>query len=228
WMDVKIGDWVVTPRTGKPVEINALWINALNTISTFARLLVRPSDGYEKLAAKATKSFQKYWNADRNCCYDVLDVPGAGVDSSLRPNQIFAVSLPVSPLTPQQQKAVVDTCAQHLLTSYGLRSLAPTESGYQGKYRGAPRERDSAYHQGTVWGWLLGPFIEAHFRVYQDRLAALRFLEPLGRQIYDAGLGSISEIFEGDAPFRAKGCIAQAWSVAEVLRVTAALSKATG
>jgi predicted glycogen debranching enzyme len=228
WMDVKIGDWVVTPRAGKPVEINALWINALSTISTFARLLVRPSDGYEKLVAKATKSFQKYWNADRNCCYDVIDVPGVGVDASLRPNQIFAVSLPVSPLTPEQRKAVVNTCSQYLLTSYGLRSLAPTEPGYQGKYRGGPRERDSAYHQGTVWGWLLGPFVEAHFRVYGDRLAALHFLEPLGRQIYDAGLGSISEIFEGDAPFRAKGCIAQAWSVAEVLRVMTVLSKTSG
>jgi len=225
WMDVKIGEWVVTPRTGKPVEINALWINALHTISTFARLLVRPAEGYEKLASKAAKNFQKYWNADRNCCYDVIDVPGVGVDPALRPNQIFAVSLPVSPLTAEQQQAVVDACSKHLLTSYGLRSLAAGEPGYQGHYRGGPRERDSAYHEGTVWSWLLGPFVEAHYRVYQDRVAALRYLEPLGRQIYSAGLGTLSEIFEGDAPFRPVGCIAQAWSVGEVLRVMSALGK---
>jgi len=228
WMDVKIGDRVVTPRTGKPVEINALWINALHTISAFARLLVRPTEGYEKLAAKAARNFQKYWNADRHCCYDVIDVPGAGLDPALRPNQIFAVSLPVSPLTAEQQKAVVDACSTDLLTSYGLRSLAPGEPDYQGHYRGGPRERDAAYHQGTVWGWLLGPFAEAHFRVYNDRAAALRYLEPLGKQIYSAGLGTLSEIFEGAAPFRPVGCIAQAWSVGEVLRVVSALGRTSG
>jgi predicted glycogen debranching enzyme len=218
WMDAKIGDWVVTPRTGKPVEINALWINALETMAGFARSLARPCDAYEKLAAKTKKSFQKFWNLDRNCCFDVIDSPGIGNDASLRPNQIFAVSLPVSPLTPQQQRAVVDICARRLLTSHGLRSLAPGETGYSGHYGGSPRDRDAAYHQGTVWGWLLGPFARAHFRVYRDREAALRFLEPLGRQIYASGLGTLSEIFDGDAPFTSRGCIAQAWTVAEVLR----------
>ena len=218
WMDAKIGDWVVTPRTGKPVEINALWINALETMAGFARSLARPGDAYEKLAAKTKKSFQKFWNLDRNCCFDVIDSPGIGNDASLRPNQIFAVSLPVSPLTPQQQRAVVDICARRLLTSHGLRSLAPRETGYSGHYGGSPRDRDAAYHQGTVWGWLLGPFARAHFRVYRDREAALRFLEPLGRQIYASGLGTLSEIFDGDAPFTSRGCIAQAWTVAEVLR----------
>ena len=218
WMDAKIGDWVVTPRTGKPVEINALWINALETMAGFARSLARPGDAYEKLAAKTKKSFQKFWNLDRNCCFDVIDSPGIGNDASLRPNQIFAVSLPVSPLTPQQQRAVVDICARRLLTSHGLRSLAPGETGYSGHYGGSPRDRDAAYHQGTVWGWLLGPFARAHFRVYRDREAALRFLEPLGRQIYASGLGTLSEIFDGDAPFTSRGCIAQAWTVAEVLR----------
>ncbi len=150
WMDAKIGDWVVTPRTGKPVEINALWINALETMAGFARLLAKPGEAYEKLAAKAKKSFQKFWNADRNCCFDVIDSPGIGNDASLRPNQIFAASLPVSPLTPEQQKAVVDICARHLLTSHGLRSLAPGETGYTGHYGGSPRDRDAAYHQGTV------------------------------------------------------------------------------
>jgi predicted glycogen debranching enzyme len=218
WMDAKIGDWVVTPRAGKPVEINALWINALETMAGFARLLAKPSEAYERLSAKARKSFQKFWNAERNCCFDVVDSPGIGNDASLRPNQIFAVSLPVSPLTPEQQKAVVDVCARRLLTSHGLRSLAPGEPGYAGHYSGDPRERDAAYHQGTVWGWLLGPFAVAHCRVYHDREAALRFLEPLGRQIYTSGLGTLSEIFDGDAPFTPRGCIAQAWTVAEVLR----------
>jgi predicted glycogen debranching enzyme len=218
WMDAKVGDWVVTPRTGKPVEINGLWINALETMAGFARLLAKPGEAYEKLAAKAKKSFQRFWNAERNCCYDVIDSPGAGNDASLRPNQIFAVSLPVSPLTPEQQKAVVEVCARRLLTSHGLRSLAQGEAGYTGHYGGGPRDRDAAYHQGTVWGWLLGPFALAHYRVYHDREAALRFLDPLGRQIYASGLGTLSEIFDGDAPFTPRGCIAQAWTVAEVLR----------
>ena len=218
WMDAKIGDWVVTPRAGKPVEINALWINVLETMARFARLLAKPGDAYEKLATKAKTNFQKFWNAGRNCCFDVIDSPGIGNDPALRPNQIFAVSLPVSPLTPEQQKAVVDICARHLLTSHGLRSLAPGEAGYAGHYGGSPRDRDAAYHQGTVWGWLLGPFALAHHCVYHDRQAALRFLEPLGRQIYSSGLGTLSEIFDGDAPFTPRGCIAQAWTVAELLR----------
>jgi len=224
WMDAKIGDWVVTPRTGKAVEINALWINALRTMAEFARLLVRPSQGYEKLAEKATKNFQKFWNPERNCCFDVIDTPGGGNDPAPRPNQVFAVSLPISPLTERQQRAVVDCVAQQLLTSHGLRSLAASEPGYKGKYTGGPRERDSAYHQGTVWGWLLGPFALAHFRVYKDRAAAQSFLEPLGRTINTAGLGTISEIFGGDAPFPPAGCIAQAWSVAELFRAWQFLS----
>jgi predicted glycogen debranching enzyme len=218
WMDAKVGDWVVTPRTGKPVEINALWINALETLAGFARLLQKPSGDYESLAAQAKQGFQKFWNSDRGCCFDVIDSPGIGNDASLRPNQIFAVSLPVTPLTAEQQKSVVNICAQRLLTSYGLRSLAPGEPPYQGHYNGGPRERDVAYHQGTAWGWLLGPFALAHFRLYNDRAAALRFLEPLGRQIYTYGLGSLGEIFDGDAPFTPRGCIAQAWTVGEVLR----------
>ena len=218
WMDAKIGDWVVTPRTGKPVEINALWINALESMAGFARSLGEPTDACERMAARAKNGFQKFWNAERKCCYDVIEAPGIGNDASLRPNQIFAVSLPVSPLSAEQQKAVLDVCARYLLTSHGLRSLAPFESGYAGHYRGSPRERDAAYHQGTVWGWLLGPFALAHYRVYGDPEAALRFLDPLGRQIYSSGLGTLSEIFEGDAPFTPRGCIAQAWTVAEVLR----------
>jgi predicted glycogen debranching enzyme len=224
-MDAKIGDWVVTPRTGKPVEINALWVNALETMAQFARLLGRPGEGYEMLAAKAMKNFQKFWNAERSCCYDVIDVPGVGNDGALRPNQIFAVSLMGNLLTLEQQKSVVDICARRLLTSHGLRSLASGEPGYAGHYGGGPRERDAVYHQGTVWSWLLGPFALAHHRVYKDRDAALSFLEPLGRQIYASGLGTLSEIFDGDAPFTPRGCIAQAWTVAELIRAWQQLAR---
>jgi predicted glycogen debranching enzyme len=218
WMDAKIGDWVVTPRTGKAVEVNALWINALETMTQFARTLQIASGDYQLLSSKAKDSFHKFWNTERQCCYDVIDAPGLGNDASLRPNQIFAVSLPVSPLSRERQKAVVDICAAQLLTPYGLRSLAPGEVGYQGHYSGGPRERDAAYHQGTVWAWLLGHFALAHHRVYADRVAAMRFLEPLGAAIQRYGLGSLGEIFDGDPPFAPRGSIAQAWSVGEVLR----------
>ena len=226
WMDAKIGDWVVTPRTGKAVEINALWINALETMAGFARLLTRPSETYEALAKKAKGGFQRFWNAQRACCYDVIDAPGIGNDAALRPNQIFAVALPVSPLSEAQQKAVVDICAERLLTPYGLRSLAPGESGYQGHYRGGPRERDGAYHQGTVWGWLLGPFALAHSRVYRDPTAARNFFDSIGAAIRLYGVGSLAEIYDGDAPFAPQGCIAQAWSVGEVLRAWTELARA--
>jgi predicted glycogen debranching enzyme len=226
WMDAKIGDWVVTPRTGKAVEISALWINAMETMAGFARLLKKSSETYEALSRKAKEAFSKFWNAQRGCCYDVIDAPGLGNDASLRPNQIFAVALPVSPLTPAQQKAVVDTCAEHLLTPYGMRSLAPGEPGYQGHYGGGPRERDAAYHQGTAWGWLLGPFALAHFRVYRDRAAAMRFLDSAGAAMRFYGVGSLAEIYDGDAPFTPRGCIAQAWTVGEVLRAWTELARA--
>jgi predicted glycogen debranching enzyme len=226
WMDAKIGDWVVTPRTGKAVEINALWINAMETMAGFARLLKRSSETYEALSRKAKEGFSKFWNAQRGCCYDVIDAPEIGNDASLRPNQIFAVALPVSPLAPEQQKAVVDTCAEHLLTPYGLRSLAPGEPGYQGHYGGGPRERDAAYHQGTAWGWLLGPFALAHYRVYRDRAAAMRFFDSVGAAIRLYGVGSLGEIYDGDAPFTPRGCIAQAWTVGEVLRAWTELARA--
>lgn len=226
WMDAKVDDRVVTPRTGKPVEVNALWINALNTMLEFARLLGRPAEGYAKLGEKAARYFQSFWNPARDCCFDVIDIPGGGQDATMRPNQIFAVALPVSPLSAKQQKSVVDAVADHLLTSNGLRSLGPLETGYQGHYRGGPRERDSAYHQGTVWAWLLGAFSLAHYRVYQDREAAQGFLEPLGRTINSGGLGSIGEIFDGDPPFRPGGSIAQSWSVAETIRAWEAVRAA--
>lgn len=229
WMDAKIGDWVVTPRTGKPVEVNALWINALETMEGFASQMNKPADTYKRLSARAQNSFQKFWNAERNCCFDVIDVPGAakngGKDASFRPNQILATSLPVSPLRREQQKSVVDTCAERLLTSHGLRSLATGEPNYQGHYGGDQRARDSAYHQGTVWGWLLGPFAVAHFRVYENRAAALRYLEPLGSHISALGLGTLAEIFDGDPPHAPRGSIAQAWTVGEVLRAWSEIAK---
>jgi len=229
WMDAKIGDWVVTPRTGKPVEINALWINALETMAQFAGLINKSTENFERLSTQAKASFQKFWNAERNCCFDVIDGPGSakksGNDALLRPNQILAVSLPVSPLSKDQQKSVVDICTQHLLACYGLRSLAVGEPGYQGHYGGDQRARDAAYHQGTVWGWLLGPFALAHLRVYKDQAAALRYLEPLGSHISAYGLGTLAEIFDGDPPHAPRGCIAQAWTVAEILRARSEIIK---
>jgi glycogen debranching enzyme len=158
----------------------------------------------------------------------VIDAPGSpdGKDASLRPNQIFAVSLPETALSAEQQRAVVDVCARELLTSFGLRSLGRGEGGYQGRYAGSPQERDGAYHQGTVWGWLLGPFALAHLRVYGNAGAALSFLEPMFGHIKAAGLGTASEIFDGDPPFKPNGCIAQAWTVGETLRAWRAINTA--
>ena len=226
WMDAKIGDWVVTPRTGKPVEVNALWINALESMATFATALGKAADVYTKHAAAAKSGFGKFWNAEHNCCFDVIDSPGVGNDATLRPNQIFAVSLGGNLLPAEQQKSVVDICAEQLLTPVGLRSLAPGEPGYVGRYTGAVRERDAGYHQGTVWGWLLGPFALAHYRVYQNRVAALALLEPLAKNVDQYGIGTLGEIFDGEAPHAARGCIAQAWTVAEILRAWHALSRA--
>ncbi len=217
WMDAKIGDWVVTPRTGKAVEINALWYNALRSMAAFARRLTKPVESWKRLADRVQVSFDRFWNESGGSCYDVIDGP-EGNDPSLRPNQIFAVSLPESPLTLERQRRVVETCARHLLASYGLRSLAPRHPQYQGRYLGGPQERDAAYHQGPVWGWLLGPFAMAHLKVNGDREAARAFLEPLAHHLADYGVGSIAEIFNGDPPFTPRGCIAQAWSVSETLR----------
>ncbi|MBD2516310.1 amylo-alpha-1,6-glucosidase [Nostoc sp. FACHB-973] len=217
WMDAKVGDWVVTPRIGKPIEVNALWYNALRTMAKFARLIGKPHQEYQAIADRAQIRFSRFWNQETGYCYDVLDTPD-GDDASARPNQIFAVSLPESPLTPAQQKAVVDVCGQMLLTSYGLRSLAPNHPQYQGKYGGNQYQRDGAYHQGTVWGWLLGSFVLAHLRVYKNPKQARQLLQPMANHLTAHGLGSLSEIFDGDAPMNPRGCIAQAWTVAEVLR----------
>ena len=218
WMDAKVDDWVVTPRIGKPVEINALWYNALCTMEWICQILGKPPQQYRDAAGKLALGFGRFWNPELGYCYDTLDGP-AGNDPSLRPNQLLAVSLKYSPLNPEQQRSVLNACAHDLLTSHGLRSLAQHEPGYIGSYAGTRYRRDAAYHQGTVWGWLIGPFVSAHWKVYQDPQAALSFIQPLIQHLSDHGLGSISEIFDGDAPFNPDGCIAQAWSVAELLRV---------
>jgi predicted glycogen debranching enzyme len=217
WMDAKVGDWVVTPRIGKPVDINALWYNALRIMADFARNLGQEADTYASMGDQAASSFARFWSETAGYCYDVLDGP-EGDDLALRPNQLLAVSLPHSPLTKRQQRAVVDVCARHLLTSHGLRSLANHDPAYIGHYGGNQRQRDAAYHQGTVWSWLIGPFVIAHLRVYGDHESARTFLQPLLRHLADHGLGSVSEIFDGDPPFTPRGCVAQAWGVAELLR----------
>jgi predicted glycogen debranching enzyme len=222
WMDAKVGDWVVTPRIGKPVEINALWINALRVLQRLhAELgLAAPRD-FGALADRATASFERFWNAPGGYLYDVIDGPD-GNDAGLRPNQLLAVSLPNASVSGPRARAIVDACAQKLLTSYGLRSLSPDQAGYLGRYGGDQKQRDAAYHQGTVWGWLIGPFVDAYLKAYgrgPDALAVARScLAPFEQHLADAGLGSVSEIFEGEAPFVPVGCVAQAWSVAEVLR----------
>jgi predicted glycogen debranching enzyme len=224
WMDAKVGDWVVTPRIGKPIEVNALWYNALRTIASFARRIGKPHQEYEAIADRTLAKFSRFWNSDLGYCYDVLDSPD-GNDASLRPNQIFAVSLFGSPtnsytplLTTAQQRGIVDACGRWLLTSHGLRSLAPNYPQYQGQYSGNPFQRDSVYHQGTAWGWLLGPFVLAHLSVYRNPAQARQFLEPIAHHLMTHGLGTCSEIFDGDAPMAPRGCIAQAWTVAEILR----------
>ena len=228
WMDARVGDWVVTPRIGKPVEVNALWHNALRVMADLAHRLGAAEDGarYRAAAEQAADSFRRrFWYAAGGYLHDVIDGPegepaadGRRCDHRLRPNQIFAVSLPFPLLADAQAKAVVDACARRLWTSYGLRSLAPDDPDYIGRYGGGPAERDAGYHRGTVWGWLLGPFATAHYRVYRDPAAARGILAPLKDHLADAGLGSISEIFDGDPPHLPGGCVAQAWSVAEVLR----------
>lgn len=226
WMDAKVGNWVVTPRIGKPVEVNALWLNALATMKQFAKLLKKPAHEYEVMADRVRNSFQRFWNEASGMCFDVIDGP-EGHDPSPRPNQLFTVSLPESPFRPQQRKAIVDYCAKQLMTSFGLRSLAPSHPQYVGQYGGGPHQRDGAYHQGTVWGWLIGPFVIAHLKTYHNPELALSFLRPFAHHLSDLGLGTVGEIFDGDPPFNPRGCIAQAWTVAEILRAWEAIQAVT-
>jgi predicted glycogen debranching enzyme len=223
WMDAKVGDWVVTQRRGRPVEIQALWYNALCIMEDLAFWFADEGarKRYRNMAAVAHWSFNRlFWNEKLGCLYDVVN--GCPPDPSIRPNQIFAVSLPHSMLPQDRARSVVEKVEEHLLTPFGLRSLAPSDPQYRGCYTGGPTERDGAYHQGTVWPWLLGPFITAYVKVNgrseEAKRQAQTWLSPLESHLAEAGLGHISEIFEGDAPHRPRGCIAQAWSVAEILR----------
>lgn len=225
WMDARVDDRVITPRIGKPVEVNALWYNALLTMTIVCQLTGEASDAYLRLAEAARAGFARFWNEEAGCCYDVIDGP-SGADASIRPNQIFAVSLPDSPLDDAQMRRVVDKCARALLTSHGLRSLSPRDPSYRGTYAGDPAARDGAYHQGTVWAYLLGPFALAHHRAYGDAEAARAYLTPLLESLDADCVGTIGEIFDGDAPMRPRGAFAQAWSVAETLRAWCVLEKA--
>ncbi|MGH7117203.1 MAG: amylo-alpha-1,6-glucosidase [Stellaceae bacterium] len=225
WMDGKVGDWVVTPRIGKPAEINALWYNALCAMAAMAERLGRPGEPYRAAAAKARQGFARFALPSGDGLYDVIDGPD-GTDASPRPNQIFAVSLWASPLDAGMQGAILRRCGEALVTSYGLRSLAQGDAAYRALYHGTVTERDGAYHQGTVWAWLLGPWALAHYRVHGDAAAAQRFLEPIGDHLADAGLGQVSEIFDADPPHTPRGCPAQAWSVAGVLEAWWRLERA--
>jgi 4-alpha-glucanotransferase len=215
WMDAKVGNRVITPRIGKPVEINALWFNALSAMVELAGRLGADGGAYRAAAARAKTGFARFAMPGGRGLYDVIDGP-EGNDSSLRPNQIFAVSLWASPVEPAMQRAVLDACAP-LVMPFGLRSLAPGSPNYCGTCHGGIIQRDGAYHQGTAWAWLLGPWALAQYRVHGDAAAAQSALEGIAAHLADAGLGSVSEIFDGDPPFPPRGCPAQAWSVACVL-----------
>ncbi|XXV15644.1 amylo-alpha-1,6-glucosidase [Sorangium sp. So ce1182] len=231
WMDAKVGDLVVTPRRGKAVEINALWYNALRLMERW----VRESDGegasrrYTQAADQAKTSFnQRFWSEAKGYLYDLIDGE-QGDDDAFRPNQIFSISLPNPVLDPAHWKGIVDQVKERLWTPVGLRSLAPGHPDYKPKYFGDLRARDLAYHQGTVWGWLMGPFVDAWLKVYPADLAGARsLLAGFPPHLDEACAGSISEIFDAEPPFTPRGCVAQAWSVAEVLRAYARTARSAG
>ena len=228
WMDASIDGKCVTPRNGLAVEIQALWYNALRVVEAFARRFVdlAAADRLSAMAARAQSSFnQLFWNNDAGCLYDFID--GDQRDASIRPNQVFAVSLPHPILASEKTNSVLNVVQRELLTPYGLRTLSPSDPKYMGHYEGDQRSRDSAYHQGTVWPWLLGPFITAYLKVHEGSMEARaqtrEWISSFEQQMTGAGLGQISEIFDGDPPHTPRGCIAQAWSVAELLRVAVEL-----
>lgn len=221
WMDVRVGEWVVTPRHGKPVEINALWYNALKVMEKLAAKFGKDPKEYGKLADKVKKSFnEKFWNPDRNCLFDV--VADDGNDPKIRPNQIYAVSLPYTMLDSDKEKKIVETVISNLYASYGLRSLAPSDKEYIGQYKGKLHDRDAAYHQGTTWAYPLGGLITAYVKVHgrseKSRQYARMLIEPIADHLRDGCVGSIAEIFDGNEPIISRGCYAQAWSVGEILR----------
>mgnify|MGYP000938529598 CR=1 FL=1 len=220
WMDAKVGDWVVTPRQGKPVEVNALWYNALMLMSELTGILGK-KDEYSELAVKVAQNFPLlFWNKEKQCLYDVVDE--GKKDERVRPNQIIAVSLPYSALSRESARAVVERVSEELYAVYGLRSLSPGDPGFRERYFGDQYQRDGAYHQGTAWSWLLGHFVTAYRKVFdyspESLVVARLLLAPMKDHLRDHGIGTISEIFDGTHPFTPRGCFAQAWGVAEVLR----------
>lgn len=218
WMDAKVDEWVVTPRRGKPVEIQALWFNALKLMEHWSQMLNHPSEFYGSLAQKVFESFNtRFWYEKGGYLYDVVD-SHKGSDASLRPNQIFTISLRFPILKKDLWKPVVDKVEERLLTPYGLRTLDPQDRHYHAHYEGNRWNRDAAYHQGLVWTWLIGSFLDAWNKVYQDHQKAQQFFKALEEHLKEEGIGTISEIFDAEKPFYPRGCIAQAWSVAEVLR----------
>ncbi|MGA1840154.1 MAG: amylo-alpha-1,6-glucosidase [bacterium] len=221
WMDAKAGDWVITPRLGKAVEVNALWYNALK-ISAYLSMCLNncsAASKYERRAIEVRREFNKvFWNREQQCLFDYVD--GNSRDAAIRPNQIFALSLPFPLLSMERSKSVLRVVEKRLLTPYGLRTLTPDHPDYNPRYEGDRFSRDSAYHQGTVWGWLIGPFLDALVRIKGavGKKQARPILKNMARHFKDAGIGTISEIFDGNAPYKPRGCIAQAWSVSEVFR----------
>jgi len=216
WMDAKVGDWVVTPRQGKPVEINGLWANALRTMEVLAARLSSPREAEFKAAAdRAAASFEaKFWNEEKGYYLDTVD-PN---DASLRPNQVLAMALPHSPCDPKRARRALEVVSRELATPYGLRTLGPSEPGYRGRYEGTMAERDATYHQGTVWPWLLGSYATAIAKFGEGPAEARRLLKEARTMLTEDGLGGISEVYDGDSPHRPNGCPWQAWSVGEILR----------
>lgn len=218
WMDAKVGDHVITPRRGKPIEISALWYNALRASERFAAQLGEPADTYRELADRTAASMDRFWNDELGWCYDVLDGPD-GDDAALRPNQLFAVSLAASAFHAERARAIVDVCAARLWTPLGLRTLAPHDPAYIGTYGGPQAQRDAAYHQGTVWPWLIGPFARAHLRTFADPDRTRSYVTPLLDALDVDAFGFIPEIAGGDPPYPPAGCPAQAWSIGELIAV---------
>lgn len=221
WMDAKMGDWVVTPRRGKAVEINALWYNAVRLLEKWTAELESPEAAarYGQRAAQIRESFnQRFWNDEEHGLFDVVDGE-KGNDPSIRPNQLFAISLPNPVLDQSRWESVLKVAEKKLLTPVGLRSLSPGDQEYKPTYHGDLRTRDAAYHQGTVWGWLIGPYVDAWLKVHPNRKSEARsLLDGLIAHLDEACIGSVSEVFDAEPPFYPRGCCAQAWSVAELLR----------
>jgi predicted glycogen debranching enzyme len=231
WMDAKVDDWVVTPRRGKAVEINALWYNALKWMEEWAGEAGDTAGAreYQERAEQAARSFnERFWYGPDDHLFDVVDTEEGGDDPKCRPNQILAIALPHAVLHRERWEPVLRTICGRLLTPVGLRSLAPDDPDFKPRYYGDLRARDAAYHQGTVWAWLIGPFVDAWLKVYPDDSAGMqRAVEGIVPHLNDACIGSVSEVFDADWPFTPRGCIAQAWSVAEVLRAWVKVARRT-